>query len=49
MHHAPPKDLILKIGDVVLIRRVRRSKSEARDTLEKVMSGGYDGPIEEVG
>ena len=25
------------------------SKSDARDTLEKVMGGEYDGPIEEVG
>ncbi len=24
------------------------SKSDARDTLEKVMRGEYDGPIEEV-
>ena len=24
------------------------SKSDARDTLEKVMGGEYDGPIEEV-
>ncbi len=25
------------------------SKSDARETLEKVMRGEYDGPIEEVG
>ena len=24
------------------------SKSDARDTLEKVMGGEYDGPVEEV-
>jgi len=35
-------------GQIVATGQGYVSKSNARRTLEKLMGGGYDGPIEEV-
>ncbi len=35
-------------GQIVAIGQGYVSKSNARRTLEKLLGGGYDGPIEEV-